>query len=158
MSRPVAIVIAVAALVGACAKKIDTGDAEAKIKAWATENVANATAVSCANAEMKKGATFVCKVTFDTAGPFDLNVDQKDDSGNVEWKWAKPLGGGAKFEAMVVRVIKDKTGNDATAKCPAEIQVLPDDGLPCTVTFAGQDATMLVKMDADGNVDIEPKK
>lgn len=158
MSRPLAIVIAVAALAGGCKKQVDTSDAEAKVKAWATENIGDVTAVSCGGAEMKKGATFVCKVTFAQKGTYDLHVEQKDDSGNVSWKWARPLGGGPKFDAKIASIIKDKTGNDVTVKCPPDIQEVPDEGIPCQITFSGQATDMIVKIDADGNADIEPKK
>jgi len=158
MRRHFVIVIA-AALSFGCKNTVDTGDAQAKIKAWAETNIGPVKNVSCPDAEMKKDASFTCKVTFEAGGPFDLVVTLKDDQGNVGWKWTKPLGGGAKFDEMVQKVIKDKTQADVTVKCPDAIAEVPDDGLPCDITMNGGTVTMLVHVNPDDNTfDIEPKK
>lgn len=158
MRRHFVIGIAVALGAGCRPDTIDTGDAQSKIKAWAEDNVAPVKDVSCPGAQLKKGVSFTCKVTFASGGPFDLVVEEQDDSGNVAWKWAKPIGGGAKLDEVVQKVIKDKTQADVTAKCPDAIAEVPAEGLPCDVTMNGGTVTLMVFLHDDNSVDIEPKK
>lgn len=147
-------VIAVAALAAAgagCKKKVDTKDAETKIGAWAKEYVGPVSSVKCESAELKAGATFPCKVTFEGGGTYVLDVEQKDDKGNVEWKWRTQIVGADKVAKLVTDAIREQGGGaDTTVDCGQGIKEMPAEGITCQIAGGGEQAELLVKVEGDG--------
>jgi len=61
--------------------KIDTKDADQKIKDALDHNVAPTSKVDCPKADRKKGSTFTCKVTFASGKEVDLGIEITSDDG-----------------------------------------------------------------------------
>ncbi|MCA9677757.1 MAG: DUF4333 domain-containing protein [Kofleriaceae bacterium] len=148
--RTLAIGIAIAGAtlgLAACEKKIDKSDAEKKIKSWAEDAIGPVKSVSCPAAKRKKGVTFECTVAFKDGGDYKVAIDQKDDEGNVEWKWiVQPIGTDA-MEKMMIDDFKAKGHEGVTVECGSGIITLPAEGVTCKVSAQGETVDFQFKID-----------
>jgi hypothetical protein len=154
MRRPIVTIISFLVAAGGVAAylttrgRIDTSDADAKLKAIVEDGVAPVTKVECPQAKRKKGTTFDCRVEFAAGRAADLTVDIIDDEGGFKVHWAKvPLGGAEKLATMIETGIKSQTGKVAKVDCGKGIVDVPPDGLECKVTVGNETAHAKVKED-----------
>ncbi len=150
------LVVALGALAATACSKIDNKDAEKKIKDWATQNIGPATKVSCPAVEMKAGKSFECAVTFEGGGVFKLNVEQKDDKGNVEWTWVVQPIGGVKAAELIKNSLVEQVP-DVAADCGTDVRELPAEGITCKVTGDGESVDFVVKLEG-ANLTWAPKE
>src|SRR5438445_12861847 len=131
--KPLRILIALVLLAGgviayfATRGKIDTKDADAKLKRIVEENVAPVKSVDCPAAKREKGTKFDCKVEFVAGKHAELGVEIIDDSGGFTLHWEKPIAGAEKLDAMITSGIKEQSGKAATVDCGKGIVEIPPD-------------------------------
>jgi hypothetical protein len=150
-------IVAVALLgAAACKNKIDNPDAEKKLKAWAEENIAPVSKVTCPQAEMKAGTSFECSVAFTGAATFKVRVDMKDDKGNVEWAWVvQPMSGKVAAD-MIAEGLKAQAP-DVKVDCGDGVFEMKPEGLECKATAQGETVPFVFKLEGD-QFTWEPKK
>lgn len=143
-------VVLAAALGAGCKNQIDNKDAENKVKAWADENVGPVKSVSCPKTEMKTGVSFECTVTFTEGVSHKLTVTQKDDKGNVEWKWATPVVGAEKIAEFVSGALKEqKPEANPKVDCGTGIKEMPAEGMSCKLDADGEKLDIVIKLEGD---------
>lgn len=129
---------------------IDNKDAENKVKAWADENVGPVKSVSCPKAEMKAGSSFECNVTFIEGASYKLTVTQKDDKGNVEWKWTTPVVGAEKISGFVAAALKEQRPEaDPKVDCGTGIKEMPAEGMTCKLDADGEKLDIVIRLEGD---------
>lgn len=144
------LVLVALALGTGCKDQIDDKDAEIKIKAWADDNVGSVKSVSCPKTSMKEGVSFDCTVAFEEGGSYKLTVTQKDDKGNVEWKWATPIVGAEKISEFVVSALQEqRPGGNPKVDCGTGIKEVPADGITCKLDADGEQLALVIKLDGD---------
>lgn len=124
--------------------KVDTKDADTKLKTIVEKVVAPVSSVDCPAASRKKGSTFDCKVTFVGGRTSQLKVTITNDDGGFDLNWEKPITSAEKTAQMIISGIKAQMNKDATADCGKGVVDLP---LKCTVTMDGQTGHANVKED-----------
>jgi hypothetical protein len=150
--RPIVFLVAILAFVGGIVgylktrDRVDTKEADAKLKAWA-ENVAPVDKVTCPEAKMKKGTTFQCKADFTGGSSYQIDVEVKDDHGEVEYHWDKPIIPTEKLAADIVSAEKTATGKDVKVDCGKGIVEVPADGLLCAASVGDAKGHYRVKLD-----------
>ncbi|MGE5182227.1 MAG: DUF4333 domain-containing protein [Acidobacteriota bacterium] len=127
--------------------KIDTSDANDKLKKIVEKVVAPVASVDCPKAERKKGSTFTCKVVFVGGHTGSLKVTITNDDGNFDLDWEKPIASAERTAESITNGIKTQSGKDAKVDCGKGIVDLPPDGIQCTVTVEGQTGHATVKWD-----------
>ncbi|MCE9580873.1 MAG: DUF4333 domain-containing protein [Deltaproteobacteria bacterium] len=142
-----ALVFAALGAIAGCSKKVNTDEANAKVKAWAEAGVAPVKKVDCPAETMKAGTSFQCPVEFVSGKTYAAVIDVKDDSGNVYMHWAKPMSGGAQLARDIAAAVKQQQGKDIVVDCGAEIVEIPPDGVQCAVTQGESHGHMRIKFD-----------
>lgn len=126
--------------------KIDTKDADDKIKGRIEEYMGPVTGVDCAKADRKKGSTFDCKVTLPGNRTETLHVEIFDDDGHYYAKFGRPIVNADKIATTAMAQAKQKNV-DAKIDCGKGIVDLPADGLKCAMTIGNQSGHLVVKQD-----------
>lgn len=152
MRAIISVIVVLAAIGGGVGyfmnrNKIDTKDADDKLKTIVEKVVAPVASVDCPKAERKKGSTFDCKVVFVGGHQSALKVTITNDSGGFDLDWDKPIASAEKTAESVVSGIKTQSGKDAKVDCGKGIVELPPDGYKCTVTVDGQTGHATIKWD-----------
>ncbi len=127
--------------------KIDTKDADDKIKGRVEEFIGPVTSVDCPKAERKKGSQFDCKVALPGGRTETLHVEIFDDDGHYYAKFAKPIINADTVAAGIMKAGKAKNV-DAKVDCGKGIVDVPPDGLKCAATVGSQSGHVVVTQDA----------
>ena len=145
---------------GACGITLDIAGVEKSIQDGVVQQLGLAmTSVTCPQESRaaKAGDTFECTGKPEIGGSLRVQVTQKDDKGNIEWKVLKSIGlfDMKEAEAAVAKGISDQLGAEVEVSCGERWQV---GEVGDTFECAGEDAdgpippvTITVK-DAEGNI------
>lgn len=146
------------AALAAC-DKVDTKDAENKVKTIAEENVGPVKSVSCPSADRKKGVKFTCKVTFQNGGTGNMQIEIIDGDGNFVPNWVPWIVDGEKLASTVAGGLQEQQPDlgEPAVDCGKGIIEVPAEGIPCHVKAGTLESDLLVKSDAEG-IEWEVKK
>ena len=151
--RPIWIVIGLA-LAGAgvfgylkTRGKIDTKDADNKIKEVLEDRIGPVDKVDCPEASRKKGSTFDCTIHFTGGKSYPLTVEITGDDGEWKphWKGAQILGA-EKLAADVTTSYAGKVKN-LKVDCGTGVIEIPADGYLCSATDTKGTGHIRVKYD-----------
>lgn len=152
----IGVAIALSGFATGCKQKLNTKKAEKLMKEKLPEmlqGLVEVKSVKCPKSvEAKKDETFTCTATLGDDTELRIDVVQKDDEGNVEWKPEPHLNAAAVQKGIVEEATKNGVA-DATADCGPAIKKtdLPAT-LECTLTAAGSTSKIEFSYDKDGNV------
>ena len=158
MRRPiliaVSVVVAGLGIVGFLKgrNRVDTADADAKVKDWAESNIGPVEKVTCPEAKLTKGNHFECAVAFTGAATYQARIDVLDDDGKVEYSWPTPIAGGELLAKNIVAAVKQQQGKDITLDCGKGVVAIPADGLMCTAKLGENSGHLRVKSDGKSGV------
>jgi len=146
------------AAVAAC-NKVDTKDAEKKVKDIAEENIGPVKSVSCPSADRKKGVKFTCKVTFASGGSGNMQIELMDDEGNFTPNWVPWIVDGEKLAATVSGGLKEQQPDlgEPAVDCGKGVVEVPAEGIACHVKAGAIENDLMVKSSAEG-IEWEIKK
>jgi hypothetical protein len=143
----------------ACQRMLDMGRLQSLIQSGLTEQLGLPfKSVSCPeNRDMKAGDVFQCKAVAETGGDLTIEVTQKDDSGNVNWKAvdAERVMSLAKLEEQIKEGLARQLKVEAAVTCGDSRMRIAIAGatLECTATAGNESRAVAVTMDDDkGNV------
>ncbi len=151
---------AVLIALGACGVKVDIAGVEKSIQDGVVQQLGLAMkSVTCPSASRaaKAGDTFECTGQPEIGGSLSVQVTQKDDQGNIEWKVLQSTGlfDMKAAEAAVAKGLADQLGAEVKLSCGERWRL---GGEGDTFVCEGEDAdgaippvTITVK-DAEGNI------
>lgn len=147
--RATASLLAAALGAAGCGREIDARDAERKLEQLAEATVAPVAQVRCPAAERREGVRFDCAVAFEDGSTHALRIVQLDDHGNYAPAWVEPIVSTERVAGLLTRELRDTGGGDPVVDCGRGVQVVPADGLRCTMTAAGVARSMVIRLEAD---------
>jgi hypothetical protein len=140
--------LAVAVVAAGCRRAVDTRDAEEKVK-----NIAEATmkspvaSVRCPAAERNAGVSFSCDVTFAEGGTHKLKVVITDNHGNFLPSWEVPVISMTRLAESIAEATRVETATEARVTCGSGVAAIGAEPFPCTVSIAGVDRAVAVRVD-----------
>jgi len=141
-----ACVVATVTVVGC--RRVDTQDAEAKVK-----NIAEATmkspvaSVRCPAAERNAGVTFSCEVTFAEGGTHRLRLTITDNHGNFLPAWETPIISTQRLGESIAETTRLESGAAATVDCGKGVRQIGTEPFPCTIVVGGEQRRVAVRVD-----------
>lgn len=149
----------------ACSNRLNISDVEAQIKADIERQGRRLTlkAVRCpSDVERQSGAYFRCVGELDPEGTFTINVTQQDNQGTLDWEVpnSRVMLNLGKVEAAIQQGLAEALGKRGLVDCGSELYRPNQSGdqFECAIVGGITDGTaqidsVLVKVDADGNLD-----
>jgi hypothetical protein len=145
---------------GGCSFKFSLGEStldnsavESSIKQEVARQIGiQVQSVTCPK-DVKLGAntTFQCQVEVEQSDAFTVNVKQKDDQGNVDWKIPSELILLTRVEQEIQQGIEKQLDMKVSANCGGKVKVVPQgESFECQVTDP-QGATHTAKVTATSN-------
>jgi hypothetical protein len=142
------ILMSCLAVAAGCRRAVDTRDAEEKVK-----NIAEATmkspvaSVRCPAAERNEGVTFSCDVTFVEGGSHKLKIVITDNHGNFLPSWEVPIISMTRLAESIAEATRMEAGAEARVSCGSGVAAIGAEPFPCTVSIAGVDRAVAVRVD-----------
>jgi hypothetical protein len=136
----VASLCAVPFALAGCAQSLDTDKLETVIKDGLTERLAalslTVQSVDCPDrVPMQKGKSFECKASFQGGGVLPVQVDQKDDAGNVVYKLKQKIVAASKVEKSIADMLAAKSQIKAAVNCGSRVHPsIPKTTFQCVAT------------------------
>jgi len=140
--------ILVLAMASAGCRRVDTRDAEAKVKNIAEATMKSPVAkVACPHAERSTGVSFTCDVTFAEGGTHALRITITDNHGNFLPSWVHPIISMTRLAESIAEATRAESKVEATATCGAGVREIGADPFACTVTVGGEAREVAVRVD-----------
>src|SRR5690349_16285115 len=98
---------------------LDPTEVESSIKDGITRQIGvEVQSASCPkDVKLAVNTTFQCQVKIDQSDPFSVDVQQKDDQGNVHWKTPRGLVSLTQVEREIEQGVEKQLGVKVTADC-----------------------------------------
>lgn len=153
-----------APLLGGCTKHFDSTELERVIARGLNAKLAplelTVETVECpAKVAMKKDQGFRCTATFEGGGKLPVDVDQKDDAGNIVFRIEQEIVTASKVEQSIGQLLAKKRGVKAAVDCGNRVYPsVPKTVFQCAATdSAGEVLVFDVTItDDQGNVRWKP--
>jgi hypothetical protein len=127
--------------------KIDTADADAKIKEAFETAIGPVDKVDCPDgASRKKGSTFECQITFTGGKTYPVKIEIYGDDGQWKPAWTTPILGGEKTAADITTTFATQAPG-LKVDCGKGVFEIPKDGYLCSATDAKGSGHIRVKYD-----------
>ena len=149
----VGVAIVICGLSMGCKQKLNVKKGEKLIKEKLAEQLElEVKSVKCPKSvEAKKGDSFTCTAILADDTELQINVEQKDDEGNIEWA-AESFVMPAKTAGVIEEEAKKNGVADAKVDCGKAVLPMALPGsIDCTATAGGQTSTLEVSYDDKGN-------
>ena len=143
-----------------CAKSLDTDKLETVVKDGLTARLAplklSVASVDCPDSvPMQRGKSFECTASFEGGGLLPVQVDQKDDAGNVVYKLKQKIVAASKVEQSIADMLAKKSQIKATVNCGNRVHPsIPQTAFQCAATDTKGDVAVfdVTIKDDEGNV------